>query len=410
MIFPHAVKGLQGRSQFLEIILLVLFALLLRLFFYVGVGGDESLKIAETDWSIVDAVKHEIGSAIRSLDVPALFDGGKDLAAEFGIQTLIVYAPLSLLYIIGGVNDITSTFWPLFCSLFTVVIIYALAKLLFNEKTALLAGLFWAVLPLDIFLSTVLLPTVPLVFLFASSVFLFLSWERDKSSWSFYCGLFAAIVLFYADTFLGFVLALLCLIAYLWKRHNRPKSFPLLGVLLLAGLVIGVLQVGGLDIVYTFLLEQPEAVLLLPLVFIVLPFSVWRFSQQNGLLLLWFGVSAIGFLLRFAQSPGMQMIEDPFLIMSFFPLAMLAAGYFAHVVSQLTYRSIIWVALLTLATACLAIKGQERLIVSFKGYGWISLASLMYVLRILGGIVFVALVASSAIFFPKKGRLMVLSG
>lgn len=391
------------RFQYSDLVLLIVFALLLRLFFFVGVGNNEGLQIAKTGWSVADALKQAIGPAIKSVDIPALFSGLKDLYNVLGVRTLFLYAPLGLLYLFDGINDITSIFWPLLCSLLTLVIIYVLANFLIDAKTAILASLLWSVFPLDIYLSTTLLPTVPLVFLFSTSVLLFLFWERRRANWALYCVLVIAIILLLADPFFGLLLVILCLARYLWKRLHQPISIPLiLGTIFFLGPVIGFLQLRSPDILFSFLLQQPEAVLFMPLVFIVLPFSVWKLSNENGMLLVCFGTSTAGFLLRFAQFSGPTMFEDPFLLLSIFSLTILVAQYLSPLLPRLAFRDMAIIVVLVLAITWLAVVGQERLIVSFKAYGWVSLASMMYALRILGGAVFIGFIISPIFINSQK--------
>ena len=140
---------------------MVALALVLRLTFVTGIVHSDAVGYAQA--------AHDL--ATKGLHLGA--DG-------VGRGRLGTYAPLALFYALFGVSQATTLAWPLFCSLATVGLIYAITCLLAGESAGLIAALVWAILPLDISLATSLLPDGPLTTFSAAGILLLLLAERSK--------------------------------------------------------------------------------------------------------------------------------------------------------------------------------------------------------------------------------------
>lgn len=75
-----------------------------------------------------------------------------------GLNRVGIIYPVAALYALFGVNEWVTVAYPIFLSLVGVASIYGIGRVLDDEATGLIAALLWAVFPLDVFLSTQLLP------------------------------------------------------------------------------------------------------------------------------------------------------------------------------------------------------------------------------------------------------------
>ena len=159
-----AAKAIKNKSTVLLLLILV-FALVLRIIFFTGISSSDSLYYSEFANKIS---RHE----------PFITGGnGQHLALRLGIVF-----PVALLYSIFGANEFTSNIIPLLFSLFSVILIYKFGKFLFDERTGLLSALLLSFFPLDIIFGTSLLGDVPAAFFMALSVYLFLKAEKNGNS------------------------------------------------------------------------------------------------------------------------------------------------------------------------------------------------------------------------------------
>lgn len=148
-------------SQYKTQILLfgiLIFALALRLIFFIGLQGLDDTGYINWATYILNHT-YEIGPSLFQLRVGIIF-------------------PLALLYKIFGINEISTSLYPLFFSLGTIVVIFLLGKELFDEKTGLLAAFLLSFFPIDLIYSTIVLPDIPVSFLIGISVLLFLKGDK----------------------------------------------------------------------------------------------------------------------------------------------------------------------------------------------------------------------------------------
>jgi len=166
------------------LILILVFALALRLIFFSGIDSSDSLAYTKFAYNLNKG--------------QLTLDGGHS-AFRLGILF-----PVSILYSIFGVNEFSSNILILIISLSSIILMYKFGKLLFNEKTGLMGAFLLSFFPLDVVFSTKLMTDLPAAFFVALSVYFFLKSEKLNKS------LRSNLYLIFSGLFLG--------IAYLTKE------------------------------------------------------------------------------------------------------------------------------------------------------------------------------------------------
>ncbi|MBI3964955.1 MAG: glycosyltransferase family 39 protein [Chloroflexi bacterium] len=163
-------------------------------------------------------------------------------ANAFHVVRLSVLAPVTLIYGLLGISELTSALWPLFCSLGSVGLAYAIGKLLFGPRTGLLAALVVAIYPLEVVYATKLLPDTTVGFFVGLSVYFFLKAElasRPLARHYFLAGV--AVGLSYYARLNAPVIVLFFGAYLLWRRRLSRAHFAfvpgVLAVFIAAGLV-----------------------------------------------------------------------------------------------------------------------------------------------------------------------------
>jgi len=141
---------------------IVLFGLALRLLFFTGIGSSDSVFYTKFAYDI----------STNSLD----FSEGH-FTSRIGLLI-----PVSIIFAIFGVNELTSNILPLLISLSSIILIYGFGKLLFNKRTGLIAAFMLSILPIDIIYATRLNTDFTSAFFIALGVYFFLKAERTKTS------------------------------------------------------------------------------------------------------------------------------------------------------------------------------------------------------------------------------------
>ncbi len=124
--------------------------LLVRWWYMTGIAYGEARWTAEAAWQIAEGLRAGGVSGLAAL------------RAEFGLQTLARHLPRAGLYAVFGVRDWTTFAFPMLISLVNIGLAYRLGWQLGGRRAAFLAGLFWSVLPGEVFYATPL-TAVPLM-------------------------------------------------------------------------------------------------------------------------------------------------------------------------------------------------------------------------------------------------------
>ena len=149
-------------NVFLLLVLTVIFGLFLRLFFFTKVVSGDDLEYYNFAYQIIQhTFKHD---------------------ASFHSPRIGLTYPTALFYNLFGINEITSNLLPLLASALSIILIFYLGKIMFNEKIGLTASFLLSFFPLNVFYSTTLFPDLSSAFFMALSVYLFLKADKNKSN------------------------------------------------------------------------------------------------------------------------------------------------------------------------------------------------------------------------------------
>jgi len=145
------------------LILILVFALTLRLWFFVGIGfNDDSYYLDFAD---------------------DIYNGKKftpPRGVHWGIR-IGVYLPVVFFWKLLGISEFSTSFFTLLTSLGSILIVYLIGKELFNSKTGLIAAFLLSIFPLDVIYSTQIGPDIPFQFFSILSLFFLLKSEKSKN-------------------------------------------------------------------------------------------------------------------------------------------------------------------------------------------------------------------------------------
>jgi 4-amino-4-deoxy-L-arabinose transferase-like glycosyltransferase len=156
--------------RLIMLIVILLFALSLRLFYFVGIGINDDTEYADSAFRIAT------GNGLHSYAI-----GSIDSIRFFMVL------PVAFFYWLFGVSDLTSSLYPLSCSMLTIFLAYVAAKNLFTWEVGISTALMLALFPLDLVYCTQLVPTVPLACALTGSLLCFikgdlLNEKKEKGS------------------------------------------------------------------------------------------------------------------------------------------------------------------------------------------------------------------------------------
>ena len=193
---------------------IVLFGLLLRLIFFSGMGASDDLAYSKFAINIDEGIDP---------------DSSQTLATRLGI----IYVT-ALSYKLFGINDFSSFLFALLTSVGSIILIFYFGKLLFNEKTGLIAAFLLSFFPLEVVYATKLFTDLPSSFFMALGVYLFL-YSEIKSKFKFGLGYFLSGIFIGIGYFIRegvLLIALFFIIYILYKRKIKKEYFIVpLGIL-----------------------------------------------------------------------------------------------------------------------------------------------------------------------------------
>ena len=139
---------------------ILVFALTLRLKFFIGLNWSDDVNYVY----LADQI----------------LKGKYKPSYMLSLRLMMIY-PLALFFRVFGVSNLSATLYPLLTSLAEIVVVYTIAKLLFNDEVALTSAFILSIFPLHVIYATWIMPDVPLAFFLAFSVLLFLLAEKRNS-------------------------------------------------------------------------------------------------------------------------------------------------------------------------------------------------------------------------------------
>ena len=209
------------------LLLIVLFALALRLYFFVGPNMNDDMEYVFSSHSVSRGDFSPLSSS--SID---------------SIRSMMIL-PIAFFFFLFGAGEFAASLYILLTSMLAIVLTFLVGRILFSYKTALAAAFILAIFPLDIAFSTQLVPSVPMTLFLMTSILFFLMAERKKHNPEIYyalSGIFAGIS--YLTSELFFLAGFFFLPYFILKRKLRREYILL---------AIGFLIVFSIESIFMFL-------------------------------------------------------------------------------------------------------------------------------------------------------------
>lgn len=127
-----------NKKDWLPLLVILAGALAIRLVFFTGMVRGDALNYAHAAYELVQ--------------------GRSPFGVWVGATRIGLVLPVAGLYALFGANQVTTLLFPMAASLASVVFVFLIARMFSNQAGGLIAALLWAFLPLDVHLSTSLLP------------------------------------------------------------------------------------------------------------------------------------------------------------------------------------------------------------------------------------------------------------
>lgn len=155
-------KQLKNVKPEVWLIIILIVALFLRLYFFVGISFNDDSYYLEFSEAIYKGIKL----------VPS--------GVEWGIR-IAVYYPVVFFWKLFGISEISTSIYFILLSLASIIVTYFIGKELFNKKVGLIASFLLSIFPLDIIYSTQVGPEIPLQFFSALAILFFIKSEKNKN-------------------------------------------------------------------------------------------------------------------------------------------------------------------------------------------------------------------------------------
>lgn len=401
-------------SPILALLLLLIFALLLRWLFFTGIINQADLISLERVSQSVTIFKNsalDFGTALQQ----ARFELG-------GLRNFIFYIPNLLIYYVFGTTQLSSLVSPFVLSLANIYLVYAVTNLLINNgRAAIFAALFWAFFPLGVFYSNAAPSVVTLTFLFLLSIYAFLVAFRRAKTWGYGLALPAALTILLQDQWLFIALTIIIACIYFSDRFDGKWVYLPLGVTIGFILLLKWEGVGNAFLDFYFLiLNQSEFVFLLPLFIVATAVILIQWPIESKLPLIWALAVLIGLIgkIMFMVLPAeIDLFNLGALLLPFFiSFSMLIGIYFSKSLSR--QQAVNWTSSLAFIGslgAALAVLGGSEFLPPFNNFEWLGLHSLFLLYLIIAGVAFVGVLVSPYFMtstrspWQKKAKFVLLA-
>ncbi len=189
-----------------------------------------------------------------------------EIRAWIGIKGILLFFPTAVLYLLLGVGRISTSLYPLSVSLLAGFLYYRIAKELFGPGAGLIAFLFWAFNPVEIFGARLLLEESILqaVLLGLACSFILLLKNPKVIPSLILVSTFG--ILFYFNFAIGLQTSLV-LISYLSFRKLKAEQAWWLTVLLILAMASTLLMVSNPFSSYLSIITRTDSLIWLPLLF-----------------------------------------------------------------------------------------------------------------------------------------------
>ena len=205
-------RFLRGIKPEIWLILILIFALSLRLYFFVGPNINDDVDYVFS--------AHEVSEG----RFYPLY--GKSINAIRSMMT----APVALFFKIFGVGIYSASIYPIVCSLITIVSVFYIGKILVDYKVGLVSAAILSFYPVDIVFSTQLVPTTPVTAFVTLGLLLFLYGEKMEKKLTLFVLSGVMIGLSYLANIMTFFIVASIAFSYLAINRKIRKEYLLIAL------------------------------------------------------------------------------------------------------------------------------------------------------------------------------------
>lgn len=401
--FLRTQATLHGKS---DILLILLTALVLRLIFLVGLGSGDSLEVADLALQMIADAKIAAARLLTSPSFQLLQNEIGKILSSYGADFILIFSPISFFYLIGKASELTSILYPLISSLLTIALVYLIGRKHMDESSALIAALLFSILPTNIFSATQPISTQPILFISALTIFIVsppFTFHRRTNPFVITVILFLG---FFVNIWIGLVIGLIVLNSVL-KSHKikNPFNTNFLLTVSVIPFLFGINWLANFQPLYTHLRTEPGFEILIPLILIASTVNAIIKKTEFSWLYAWISAALFALLVSFEWTAQDASTLNALILFLLIPLVMIVGHYLANGLGKGRNRiHLLGLSILLLLAAWFGVRGQEQLISTFSGVSNISIYSAFYVIEILRGFVFIALIASPIVLFNLSLR------
>jgi len=190
------------------LILILIFALFLRLYFFVGIGYNDDSYYLETAEKIYKGYGFHPSNYV-----------------QWDIRIGIIF-PVVLMWKLFSINELSTSIFFILYSLGSIVVTYFIGTELFNKKVGLISAFLLSIFPLEIIYATQVGPDIPFQFTSALAILFLIKSQKSKNR--------KTLFLFLSGVFLGvsylfkemLPITILIMIFYIiWQNKLNKKKF-----------------------------------------------------------------------------------------------------------------------------------------------------------------------------------------
>jgi len=228
------------RSPSFFIFLIIVCALLIRMYFLIGFAGGDP----QDDGIYLNITKEILKKGFYDHNLQRRLVIQEEIINPIYIfpSRLVFNYVNALSFFLFGVNDFTAVLFSLLCSLLGIYFVYRIGSLLFNHRVGLLSGVFLAIMPLDSIYATRITPDVPVAFFITLALYLFLKGlKEERGLWMWAAGVVTGLGYLVKETAMVAVMVMGIWVVISWIRE---KKFPKKSFYVVVGLLLVVVLEG----------------------------------------------------------------------------------------------------------------------------------------------------------------------
>ena len=385
-------------SPRLTFVAVLLFSLGLWTLFAPGVGFEEGFGVMEDSSQIASALK-----PLRPGHLVTLLDDLSEVNEQMGLSKLVAGFPQALIYGIFSQSDFVTRASGLTFSLASLLLVYLIAKRWIETAGAILAGLFYALIPLVVFYSGTAARFGFWIPLTMAAAYLSMDFRQRKTVLVAVIAAITIALLLIAEFWLGAFLFLFWVCILIEDARSGIGS-------LLAGSAT-LLSIIGCVIVYWQSLASWQTTLLEPGIYILLPLFVislvsgfTTFRKENGEVHVWLLCAVSAFMGSLAAGAGLgEGQTTPLVFILVFGFCILSGSYFIKLQEGVfPLLSLVILMMIIFLFAYFGIRAQQELIPSLEGLSWLGFQSIFLFSNIAGGVFILLLVISPRFYTGTK--------